>query len=201
MEDPEEDPAESLSPEDTVYHRLGELIVTWNQATAMQRHLLWALSGKTHTTDILTAHMGEVSLCDALRTLNNEYQKDPMRRYIDSFVVAMGKMREIRNYYAHGIVHTLTPEYAVLQKISAKSDLRVYMKEIDHTELRNAVLVFRSVMILGKVLWIYHVTPDGKRAELSQFESFLEKLPELDVLHRRLRSEPGDLYRPIASHP
>ncbi len=81
---------------------LGDFIMTWNQAENAMRRLLLTLCGPSPTTRILTAELGTRGLTDGLNAMATTL-KGERRIAVETVVKLYNRIREYRNYYAHGI--------------------------------------------------------------------------------------------------
>ena len=83
---------------------LGEFIMAWNHAENTVRWLLMALSGSTSiASHILTAELGSRGLTDGLKAFSPTLEP-PIRETVLLVVELYDRLREYRNYYAHGIM-------------------------------------------------------------------------------------------------
>jgi hypothetical protein len=86
--------------------KLGEIAVQWNDLEAITQTMLANLVKGDAAIIILTAHMGSVSLLDALRTLSNEYGSEHIQSHVSHFLDFFEILRGYRNYYVHSIQAT-----------------------------------------------------------------------------------------------
>jgi hypothetical protein len=98
------DTAPEIAPEHILFlARLGEIVVSWNQLQASLQLMVYRLAGG-HRADILTAHMGAVSLSDGLRTLSTEFGPEELREHIAHFLELFDRLRAYRNHYVHAVL-------------------------------------------------------------------------------------------------
>lgn len=120
---------------------LGELLVRWNEIEEMIRLLITRLArgSETAIVEILTAHAGSVSLCNALRTLNNEFAPADLRDHVDHMVTFFERTRDYRNYYAHSLIGVSSNGTGFVQSRSAKSRLVMHQHLIGDRQLKEAI--------------------------------------------------------------
>jgi len=91
---------------------VGEMVLAWNGAemtlTFILNTLCRELSGPPSADSmfipgILTAHMGNVALANALRTISAEFAEPVLQEHLNHFIEITDRIREYRNYYVHGI--------------------------------------------------------------------------------------------------
>ena len=119
---------------------LGSLVVCWNHLEASLQSMVYALGGAGSRTDIITAHMGNVALCDALRVLSAEFGDDMLKPHLVHFIELFDRVRTYRNYYVHGVRHLgLDQQGAVVgmsQSISAKTRLILHQETVTEENLK-----------------------------------------------------------------
>lgn len=95
--------AEHHATEAEFYQLLGEVVVRWNACEAHLRDLIiWLSGGRSAITLALTAHMTAKALTDALPALTGSKSTE-IREHLEHYAKAVDRLREYRNYYAHGI--------------------------------------------------------------------------------------------------
>ena len=130
-----------------IFTRLGELIVKWNELEGKLQSLVHYLGNDWVTAVVLTAHMGNVSLVDALRTLATE--RDETAKMLDKYgaswrrekhwpplplllpdvthlITCFERLREYRNFYVHGITRTGEGRIFIASSTSARARLTVH---------------------------------------------------------------------------
>jgi hypothetical protein len=85
--------------------------------------------------------MGTSAICDALKTVANEFYKDDEQKHLLHCVCLFETMREYRNYYVHGFRNILyfpgaEPKAGFYSK-SARSRIVVHRIENDAAELKE----------------------------------------------------------------
>ncbi len=110
------------------------MLVKWNHVESLMRFLVVWLYGLGDKGDILTAHMGNTTLADALTTLTTEFGDETLKPHILHFVAYVDRVRAYRNYYAHGItivgfIDTGEPVGA-LQQMQARGQLTLSQEQI-----------------------------------------------------------------------
>lgn len=132
--------ADQTVSEDTseLFRRLGQLVMFWNRAEETTRLLIRDIAtGEPHDIDTLTAHMGSIGLCDALRTLSNDTADTKLNSCINHFIKYFEIMREYRNYYVHSLVGIEGGE-GVLMSISARSNLSLHTESVLSIDVADA---------------------------------------------------------------
>jgi hypothetical protein len=82
--------------------RLGEMLLAWNSVESWMAGLLtWQIGGGSKM-NALTAHIGNVTLTDILRTFAADFSNDIVRPHLVHAAEYFDRLREYRNYYAHG---------------------------------------------------------------------------------------------------
>jgi hypothetical protein len=97
-------PSDILKHHHAIFAAVGELIYEWNNLEHVTRNLILRLVGRTAAAQILTANLGSVPLCEALRTIGNELTKQPVQDRIINAVQYIERLREYRNFYIHGFM-------------------------------------------------------------------------------------------------
>lgn len=103
--------------------RLGLMLVYWNQVESSMKRFINFFVGDGWPSTILVAHMGSSSLCDAIRTLSNQYAADDQKEHLTHLVTFFEILREYRNYYAHTVENVYPNGQANLHSWSARSTL------------------------------------------------------------------------------
>lgn len=82
----------------------GEVVMEWNQTEAGARRFLFDLiGGQDASSYILLAHLGNVSLTDAISAYK-EMRSPALVEHIDHYCAYFDRLREYRNYYVHGLM-------------------------------------------------------------------------------------------------
>ncbi len=126
--------ADPKRSEAEIYTALGEMLVKWNHVESLMRFLVVWMYGLGDKGDILTVHMGNTTLADALTTLTTEFGDETLKPHILHFVAYVDRVRAYRNYYAHGIaivgfIDTGEPVGA-LQQMQARGQLILSQEQI-----------------------------------------------------------------------
>jgi hypothetical protein len=188
----ESSPAPQIEPaQQAILMRLGELIVKWNACENLLRTLLIYAAGNTDRSNILTAHMGTTEVCDALKTMANEFAPPEINEHIPYLITFFERIREYRNYYVHGISGFMTKQddqtiKGYTQQRVARTRLTVYADFIGEDDLK-AVLGYLDGFtkyinpILVPLLWPKGAPPEVKVVPISSLEK--PRLP--DKLQKR----------------
>jgi hypothetical protein len=131
--------ANSANVDEIFLARLGRLIVRWNYVESMIRLLLGTLCRDRPTAEILTAHMGSASLCGALQTIGNEFADEHLREHIVHAVAYFDRVREYRNYYAHGIIGAVGGGRGLIQTTSARARMKLHQEIVSNDTLDVAI--------------------------------------------------------------
>lgn len=199
MSDPTYDDPPSY--EDTICHRLGEIVILFNALAAYARHMLWGLGGKSKFSDILTSKMGEVSLCDALRTANNELNINTnTHSLIELYANQLARARQIRNYYVHGIILTLDWDKATIERIRATKQLIIYERNVDIGELSSVTSEMDDLRRFGSITLGCLVYPDGHKCETTELlASWQQRLLPLEERVKTLQYQQAHSPQPPSS--
>ncbi|NKM59274.1 hypothetical protein GFL21_33195 [Rhizobium anhuiense] len=123
--------------------KIGEILLDWNVLEATIELITYRLAGGGNHIDVLTAHLGNVAMTDALKTLANEFGPEDLRDDILHTADLFDRLREYRNYYVHGIrllAHkgdTSGPIVGLSQSTTAKSRLRLHQAMIGIEDLQK----------------------------------------------------------------
>lgn len=121
--------ADSVSKSDFLA-AFGEVIMEWNQAEARARRFLFELiGGHDASSYILLAHLGNVSLTDAISAYK-EIRSPELVEHIGHYCTYFDRLREYRNYYVHGLM-LVSPDWSTgvpnfcgeIEQITAKGRL------------------------------------------------------------------------------
>lgn len=171
-----------------ILSKVGELASVWNTLEQSIRYLLMFTLERqcppTPLAQILTAHMGSVTLCEALRTAANEFTEGDLQARILHAVSYVEALRGYRNYYLHGFTHvgwrgreTGAEPIGFLQATSAKSRLVEHEETFDLAELSRIAEMFEEGRrFVGE---IYSFSRDGDKPHWSQLHGALRDMPPL----------------------
>jgi len=123
---------------DVIALNLGRLAIDWNRLELLTKWMLHGLAGPNEQTAILTAHMGSVTLTDALRTMAAEFGDKKIQPHIEHFLEALGRLRAYRNHYIHGIFEIVNLESGPVgysETLSAKARLVSHKDLVEATHL------------------------------------------------------------------
>lgn len=174
--------------------KLGLLVVEWNRLESCAQLMVYALAGADERIDILTAHMGTVSLSDALRTLAAECGPPKAKPHIDHFLALFERIRDYRNYYVHGLRLLVSDKdgrpVAMSQSQSAKARLVIHEGTITDSELQTCIdHIEATLQYAGHIFTLLWGADKVVGAKLGA--SFLQKPPLPDKLQkpRRFRQD------------
>ena len=77
------------------------MLLAWHSAESWMHGLLTWQLGRGDKMQALTAHIGNVALTDALRTMAADFSTDVIRPHLIHAAEYLDRLREYRNYYAH----------------------------------------------------------------------------------------------------
>lgn len=120
---------------------MGRLVFNWNSLERILVQILNLLTGTFPKNQVVTAHMGTSAICDAMKTVANEFHKDDEQKHILHCVSIFETLRDYRNYYVHGFCHILyvpggEPKAGFYSK-SARSRLVVHRMENDVADIKE----------------------------------------------------------------
>ena len=176
--------------------KLGLLVVKWNQFETLTQTVLEALIGGGEKTYILTAHMGNVSLCDAIRTMGNEFAPDEAKTHLTHLLDLFERLREYRNYYVHGISDLTEASdglpIGVAQSLSAKARLVLHQGRVDEADLDAMVKRLREAnqYVTHVIILLWEMNDKALLKALGA--SFLRKPPLPDLLRRNRLHQSAD---------
>lgn len=84
--------------------RLGEMLLEWNTAEDWLQGLLLNEMGRSDKMQVLTTHMSNVAVTDALRTLAADFSTPEMAPHLTHAAELFDRLREYRNFYAHASI-------------------------------------------------------------------------------------------------
>lgn len=124
------------------YAALGEMIVRWNQAESEMKALLLNLVGlDTKAAWILVTELGSVSLEQALKSVAQDLAPPHLQSHIRGLVDWFSRLREYRNYYAHGIqTQVVGGGQGILAQVTAKNGLIYHGGTVSSNELEAITL-------------------------------------------------------------
>ena len=122
----------------TIYSALGELAVKWNQVELTARSIIKFYYRLGDYGEILIAHMGNVTLADALNTLSAEFAEPEERPHLAHFIAYADAVRSYRNYYVHGVVQA-DGGFGNVQQIQAKGRLTITTERISVAQVRQVI--------------------------------------------------------------
>jgi hypothetical protein len=180
MTDPSEQTTQLLA-------EIGRLVITWNGIERELSDLLEILAGLNDEVRAITAHMGSVSICNALQTIANEFLPDDGRDHVLHAVAVFETLREYRNYYVHGIIG-LPPEQEIepvvyTYGVSARGHLILHQGSITKTEIMDCVARAGELLRYVEALcWPAQTLAYHLRTVPSDWTSLPEKPPQPDRL-------------------
>lgn len=184
--------------------KLGLLVVEWNRLEACAQLMVYGLAGADERVDILTAHMGTVSLTDALRTLSTECGPAKAKPHIEHFLALFDRIREYRNHYVHGLRILASDKdgnpVAMSESQSAKARLVLHQATIAENELQACIdHIDATLQYAGHILTLLWGADKVVGAKLGA--SFLQKPPLPDRLQKprlfRLDAKPRRRSYPL----
>lgn len=127
---------------DEIHKCLGILIIRWNHLEALSQIILNRLAGGGRKIDVLTVHMGNVSVAGAIGVLATEFEDEPRKTHLLHFLKIFDILRVKRNYYIHGaglIGEREGETVSVVQTVKAKGRLTITTGVFRSIELENAI--------------------------------------------------------------
>ncbi len=166
-----------------VLAQVGILVVYWNRVEEAARLLVRHFNrGDRDRSDILTAHMGTNSLCDALRTLSSAYCKSHEQEHIRHYIKLLERVREYRNYYIHGLLG-YEEGMGQIQTLSARSNLILHAESVDAEDIENIAIRCLEVSRYGINLYERLRQRESARKQKKR----LPPLPDKPPLPNKLR--------------
>ena len=143
-----------------IYAALGELAVKWNQVELTARSIINYYYRLGDEGEILVAHMGNVTLADALNTLTAEFAEPEEQPYLSHFVTYVDAIRSYRNYYIHGVINA-DGDAGMIQQIQAKGRLTAAAERVSVAQVREVILMCERAATYGAIMVVLSVTRGG----------------------------------------
>ena len=165
--------------EDTPEHHqllglLGLICVRWNMADEILKSLLEELLDGNKQIRIVSAHMNNLTLRDAVRTISPYRVSPDTDDAIQHYIEFVDIMREYRNYVVHGCLmfgrDDKDPGFIILQH-SARKDFVQHSEVVTADYLRKMVARLDVLISYGSKLMQF-MSPDMR--------SFLKKFGEVE---------------------
>jgi hypothetical protein len=147
--------------------------------------MVYCLAGG-YRSDVLTAHMGTVSLCDALRTLSAEFAPTESREHIAHFLELFERLRAYRNHYVHAIRILGGSEIepiGLAETISAKGRLMLHQETVTLDDLLSLSANLAQARSYASSI-IFRLWRAGKDPDAALQSPWPQKPPLLDKLQK-----------------
>lgn len=188
--------------------KFGHMVTVWNELEqGLRSALMFALEGTcpaSPASKILTAHMKNTALCAAFKTAATEFKSGDLRACMLHAVKCVERLREHRNWYAHGFTQVgwgsepSGEPIGFLQAESANSRLTSHEDTFTIQDLERLTSELENVRdFIGR---IYGFMRDGDKPYWrAQQPSWPEMPPLPDSLVKPRRYPLGDAPPPPTS--
>lgn len=160
-----------------MFAQLGKMVVLWNDLELQLKRLLVCLSDDVITVLILSTDMQASALVNAVETMAREYDVhrtkfgqfskavsektgrppqtfEPISEHVNCVIACADKLREYRNYYAHGVVTPGRNDPLMVGGITARGGrLDTYDAQFTVAELKRiTTLIGQTVRYAERVI-------------------------------------------------